>query len=415
MGFFSKVSSWFEKTGISDVVESVAPVIATVAGGPIGGAAYGLAAGGKPSQVLLSAGLAMGLPELPGDVGKFFGTSAGQGLIQAFVGGDGKIDVSKVPDYLKAFVSGTRKDIIEDILVLVALSKLSDKYAEDAKNRLRAVQDQQTGAINEMMTMARNIYPDDATYEMDVQKNLEEVAGVYENARQTLLHQATIRGMGEQAVPQLAQLGEAEATARLEARRETALGRAGAAERAAGVMGATAALRQPLLSTAEQEYYTRAGTIPALVEGLYQKYQGQDINNYLEQQVVRNEALLSGGAPGAAPGAEAAPTIPTGPIYTTQDTEQPFTVDPVTGEVDYQVTPVPGAEGFEETMAPTMTPVPEGMFEEPARASQPQIIPEVTGDFPTTPGPTVARAATIGETEEERRRRLARSAAPSLV
>lgn len=403
-------------SGVSQVIGTKTNQVVSNALGvdtPSYGGGGGGGGGGNTTQQILAAALQMGLVKMPGDIGKFFASGMGQALINMFVRNEG--DASKLGDILKQLgISGTAKDMLEDVLGLTVLSIISDKYSEDAKNKLQGYQTQQSGAIDEMMTMARSIYPDDATFELDVQKRLDATSGEYKRARDTLLHYGAARGMKEESIPQLARLGQAESTARLEARRQADLDRQASAATAANVMGNTAQLRQPLIESAQQEYTTRSETIPALAEAMYQKYGGDKTNQNLQielgklQEQINTQGKSEDGSEGGMSPTSTTNTPYINPIYTSTE-GLPYTIDPNTGEVEYQFSPAPDHPYYDEitnptyTPVPAYTPVPEGYYD--SLNSNPLV-----GDFSTPDQPVrVAALATpqsmLNKDEEERKKK----------
>lgn len=301
--------------GTTNFIKAVLPFAAGPIGGVLGGAlgisaglgtamaAGGIASitGGDPLKAALFSGIASTLNNLPktNPIRQFFSTSAGQGVLSAFVQAGGS--TSEFQGFLDNLasslgISGGTRDMINDALLLTALIGISKKYAEPAKKRMEEIETKQLSAINEMMLKVKALYPDKQTYEADVQKGMEAVDREYNRVLQATTHGLAERGLGEQVGAQLPRIEESKGLARLQSRRDIEEAqRKEYFDRTAQAIqteGQIAQLYNPILEARRETYENELGVVPGIAETVYGRAEGRDYNKLLEQQLMTQNAIL---------------------------------------------------------------------------------------------------------------------------
>ncbi len=204
-----------------DTAEQYATMIALTAAGVPPQVAQGLGSWGATGnkQGLILAGLGIALPNLPGDIGKFFQESdLGKQLMAAFAGFGG--DSGLFGSFLNGLgLGGKTGGAINDLLTVMALSALSEVYAKDAVKKANALEAKQSAIVDQLVTKAQEM-SDPKVREQNVQKALETVSTEYKGQRTAMEQNLYGRGMGASTQGPVAALGMGEAEGRLKARRD---------------------------------------------------------------------------------------------------------------------------------------------------------------------------------------------------
>ena len=206
----STTDKWF-KDQDKDTIEIVAAIAATYGlaapGGAISGASSSLLSGLSKGFSVLQGGL--------GSIGEFFKSPLGKAASTLFglSGGNGGI--------LEALgITGKKKDMVEEMLTLVALSELGNVYAKDAINKAKEYDAYEKQNILDLVHDANKF--DDPTYKQQImQKNVEAVHNNYANSAASAERDLYSRGMGERTPGVKAGILSNEAQATAGAMRDT--------------------------------------------------------------------------------------------------------------------------------------------------------------------------------------------------
>ena len=208
----STTDKWF-KDQDKDTVELVGAVIATAGAAGIDVAGV---AGGAGSQLL--AGIQHGLGILQGglgSIGQFFSTPLGKAAAGVFglSGGNGGL--------LEMLgLTGRKKDMVEEMLTLAALSELGNKFAKEAINKAKEYDTYERDNILGLVNDANKF--DDPTYKQQlISKNVENVHNQYAAAAQAASQDLYSRGMGERTPGVTAGILSNEAQAKSAEQRDT--------------------------------------------------------------------------------------------------------------------------------------------------------------------------------------------------
>jgi len=195
----------------------LAPAVGATAGTMLASAGMAAAAGGDPIRAAILGGVQQVLPGLGGDLGQFFGSEAGKGVLSAFLnmGGGGP----EFSGFLESLgISGSQKDVVEEVLALIALTGAGKMLAKDAISKANTLQEYEYTAIQNLVNTAQTL-SDPANMEKMVQKAQEDTRKAFGNERKELEMDLYARGLGERTTGPMAALSDAEARAELEARR----------------------------------------------------------------------------------------------------------------------------------------------------------------------------------------------------
>jgi len=161
-----------------DMVEGIAVALATagMAGaGPLAGAfeGFGGSVGGNISAFL------------QGDVGKI--------LTQALANAGG--DVGKLGGLLGMLgLKGKTKDIVEQVLALMALSVLGKKYAEEAIKSAKELEAKEKSTITSMLAKAEELFPTEEREEKEFAKGAEDIEKAGQKAQAETIRALIQRG-----------------------------------------------------------------------------------------------------------------------------------------------------------------------------------------------------------------------------
>lgn len=204
----SNLSSWFNKTGVSDFVE----------GGSLVGQATGL---DFKDQAMILAGYGA-LGQLPGDLGAFFSSDAGQ-VLTNMLGMTGGVFTDGINSFMSNLgLNDSQKDMVEELAAFAALSYIGNEYAEEAINKAKELEQSETELVRGMVESAKQ-YNDPKFKQQTIEKTKEEVSQEYGRARETAKTNLWQRGMGELTTGPEAYLDRMEAQDRLKAARDTEL------------------------------------------------------------------------------------------------------------------------------------------------------------------------------------------------
>jgi len=214
-------------------------------------AALAAMGGGDPKQGAILAGVGAIRGNLPGGLGTFFSANPiGQNLIQAFASSGG--DMGAIGNILGNLgFGGKQKDVIEQVLALMALAGISKEFAKDAISKANRLEGEEEAVINEMITTARSIVPTDENDELMYRKLADTTASEYRQVYENFTHELSTKGMLDTniAAGQLRRIGQEAAAQNLENRREIMLSRP---ERSAAALTAMGTALTPLDQMAQR-------------------------------------------------------------------------------------------------------------------------------------------------------------------
>jgi len=172
--------------------------------------------GGDPKAAAMVTGIAGILPQLPGEVGKFFNTDAGKALMGMFVKQGG--DFGAMNEWLGMLgMSGDAGNMIQQIAKLMALSAFSNKFAKDAINKAEEFEAQETEMVRNLATHAQRL-SDPQYQEQTIGASLDKVGEEFDRARESTIRGLYARGLGDRTQGPVAALARDEAIARLQTR-----------------------------------------------------------------------------------------------------------------------------------------------------------------------------------------------------
>lgn len=135
------------------------------------------------------------LQGLGGDVGDFFKTDIGKAVTTFFKNAGGNIGkVGTLLDQLG--ITDQKKDMVEDMLTVAALTALGQITAKDAIDTAKQYESQQK-ALTESLVADAAKFSDPKYIEANVQKAQADVNKQYGNARQATMQDLYARGLGD--------------------------------------------------------------------------------------------------------------------------------------------------------------------------------------------------------------------------
>jgi len=269
------------------------------------------ASGGDPVRGAILSGMQQILPNLPGDMGEFFKTDFGKLVSTQFLNLGGMS--SGFTNWLSGIgISGEAKDVLEQILGITLLTGAGKMLAKDAIKQANALEhalynpDTGGGLLTDMVATAKNLSSPEYMEKM-VQEAQEDVVSQYANERKALESDLYARGLGEYTPGPGSYLHDAEARAKLEARRDIELGFPTEALQAqSAVAGVVQNAAQSARDTANEQMKIPFDLYQSYLEGRREDPYAE----YLKAQTAQMQAAQQAAAPAVTPTTPQAITAP---------------------------------------------------------------------------------------------------------